>query len=381
MTDITPRFFYLQLATDLNPRILQHPSQAYSSDIVSALPPGPIKVKCEGSRWHPVMENADGALICTSLLAAELRSEGLQLGDEFPVEIVGVEGAIKRKASPDYVYFRCRRGLVVTDEGNAWPQGHPHPDSFMPYRKIACPETWNGDDLFGATDRDWQSLMVTRRFMEAACRKKWDCFAFTALDLPYDLWHANSQVTKGGFAVPQIWYPEGVEPHPANQGPMPVPCHGPVEPNTPQSSNLVGKTMPAVSQDESGRSVPGWQPLTADDEGEPTGYSLLGETVRWADEDTEWSREDRDAVRRLILQNLEPALRIAETYLNQQHDGAGEQEPLEVWQVGVAIATEQPESDTDFHWELNIGANNAGVCPSHFLVFRGSELVDATAAD
>lgn len=109
------------------------------------------------------MQNMAGILICTSEFAGEMKSEGLKLGDEFPVEIVSVEGAIKRKVAPGYVYFRCRRGLALSEEGRLWPKDHPLPDKTMHYRLIPTPESWNGDDLFGATNRDWLSLMVSRR--------------------------------------------------------------------------------------------------------------------------------------------------------------------------------------------------------------------------
>jgi len=133
--------------------------------------------------------------------------------------------------------------------------------------------------------------------------------------------------------------------------------------------------------DEGRRPLPRQEPSANDEEGEPTGYTLLGEGVRWQDGDIEWSREVKDRVRGLIMGYLEPALPIAETFLKQQHDEAGEEEPLEVWQVGVAVVTEQPENETDVYWELNIEVNHAGACPSHFLIFRNGELIEATAAN
>ena len=232
-----------------------------------------------------------------------------------------------------------------------------------------------GGDLFWIIGEYWSSLFCSRRFVELAFERKWTHFYFQAMDILYGPERYECRINPGKLKGPPQWYPENFVPHAANIGPMP-------EPYTNLLAKLTSEVIPEeLSDNPAIQSMKKWEPPVDSDEGEPTGLELLGEPVRWQYEDPEWTNEERGTVRGLILPFLEPALKTAGDYLRRQHADADEEEPLEVWQVGVALAPEQPEAEAEFHWEINIAAHHAGVCPSHFLTFRGSQLIDATAAD
>ncbi len=196
-----------------------------------------------------------------------------------------------------------------------------------------------------------------------------------AMDLPYGMGRPECRINPGKLKGAPQWYPEGFSPHPNNLGPMPRPFDG--LPSLSPQSFLVEEVF---SENDQTKTEP-WVPPVDPDAGDPTGYVLLGEPVRWQDEDPDWSQEERERVRAMILPFLETALRIAEAYLLRQHAEAEEQEPLEVWEIGVSLDSGQQEDASRFNWKINIAVNNAGVCPSHFLTFRDAELIDATAAD
>ncbi|RYD33178.1 MAG: hypothetical protein EOP86_13990 [Verrucomicrobiaceae bacterium] len=311
------------------------------------------------------MNNCDGALICTATLANELSSSGLRLGGRGPVAILDADDGIRRKASPEYVYFRSRRGLMM----DALPVKRKSAD--LPERLIPRPETWNGDDLFGAAGVLWNSLYVSRRFVLTAWEKGWDCFVFNALDLPRSrLYDALIRASKGKW--PPVWYPEGTEPHPDNTGSMP---------EIPQDQPAQEKSLKITEGCQA------WKPPVIDDAvaGEPTGFTLLGEPVRWSFSSRGMEPDMAagvEEVKRFILRHLETALKAAESYMmEQEEDGAEEEDKLEIYEAQVDIRGLLPDDGSDFLWALDISASGAGACPSHLLVFRDSELVEATGAD
>ncbi|MDB6135265.1 MAG: hypothetical protein JWM59_3508 [Verrucomicrobiales bacterium] len=331
---------------------------------------GVLKVRCSGSSWSPVMNNCVGALICTATLADELSSSGLRLGGCSPVAILDADDGIRRKASPEYVYIRSRRGL----EMDALPVKRKSAD--LPERLIPRLETWNGDDLFGAAGVLWNSLYVSRRFVLTAWEKGWDCFVFNALDLPQSR-HYDALIRASKGTWPPVWYPGGTEPHPDNTGPMP---------EVPQDQPALEKS---VKIPEGCRA---WEPPVIDDAeaGEPTGFTLLGESVRWGFSSMGLEPDMAsavDEVKRFILQCLETALKAAEAYIiTEAQESAGneedaEREELEVYGARIEISGQTPDDGSAFLWEIHIEVSGAGPCPSHFLVFQDSDLVDATAAD
>jgi hypothetical protein len=158
--------------------------------------------------------------------------------------------------------------------------------------------------------------------------------------------------------------------------------------------------MPEIPQDqpapEKSRKITegGWAwkpPMIHDAEaGEPSGFTLLGEPVRWGFSSMGLEPDMASAVeevKRFILQHLEPALESASDYIiKEARQSAGDeedadQEELEVYGAGIEISSLTTDDGSTFFWEIHLEVSGAGPCPSHFLVFQGSDLVDVTAAD
>ena len=216
-------------------------------------------------------------------------------------------------------------------------------------------------------------MIASRKFVLTAKEKNWKCFQFSALDLEYARRY-DALVRVGVGVWPPVWYPEGVEPHPNNQGPMPEV----VAPDAVESGFIEVSPESRLAE---GSGV-GWVPQPVDDEeaGEPTGHMLLGEPVRWFHADGV-PPEVVTELKNYILYYLPEAVEKAVAHMNQQHDEAEEEDDLEIWGVQVEIAMQPDDENGELLWELHISASNAGPCPSHFLVFRRAELTGSTAAD
>jgi hypothetical protein len=368
-----PLFFSFELNSSLSCDVKG--MRRFSDASPSCNPAGPIEISACGARWDSTIQNLNGILIVSSKLADEMKQAKLCLGTQYPVSLDKVgDGAIVKKEPQEYVYYLCRRALELDKAFFNYPEGVSK-STRTPYRKVPLPEKWLGDDLFGIAGEQWTSLFCSRRFVEIAFIRGWTHFYFMAMDLPDGVGRPGCRINPGKLKGLPQWYPDGFTPHPANIGPIPTPGSLLL----PRIEEILMPQDPPVKLSvEPKRKLE--RPVDQD-AGESTGLELFGEPVRWFAYDAGLDPADAEMIKSLIAPHLPDAVKVAENYLSNENKLSEEDEPPDVWGVELTVSDQTPEDGSELIWEMQISVSNAGVCPSHFLVFRGSELIDATAAD
>lgn len=219
----SPLFFHLNCATGLYVDCIDATRRNSPSELcVSEYDPGPFEMGVAGSMaWAPAISNTDGMLIVQERIASEILQEGLNgLDQYFSINIrPDWPEPIHRKRlaeAPEYVWFCIRRDILVEDHYLEWPPGPTHPHQFVPYRMVPVPGSHGGADVFGVRARPWTNILCTRKFVDAAHRRRWKGFWILPMDVatPYQAGYEVAYLKKKW--PPESWYPPGVEGHPNN---------------------------------------------------------------------------------------------------------------------------------------------------------------------
>lgn len=213
MRQSSPKYFEIEFSSDLSGNLIGESDPDVFAISTCAKQAGKICLAAQGRNWDRVVSVIDGAMICRTDVVNAIQSSDIKIGRGHPLEVEfgNLEGRIRKLDQPVYSWFQVLRELEV----ESIPQGPNLNPLIFPLRKIPVISSKPKSDVFGLCDSS-SFIYCNLRFVEIARKEGWDFLRFTPLDMPKKLgsyWFVDHL----GKQWPPQWYPDGVEPHTANQ--------------------------------------------------------------------------------------------------------------------------------------------------------------------